>query len=232
MIRPPSSLFEREILEDVRNRRSLAAKMIVPIAFVIPFSVDLMPLSARASILPLLALFLGVLGSSVGLTRWQEGKVTERIATLPLSRKRMMLDYVLANAVMDGAQMVVPAAIMFLSLGLTAESVSLAVAALALCLLLSNALGAFVAGVSGGSGETHLLSIVTVLAVAALSGLFMGGMTSTFGQVSGSIPFGLLGGVLGSGVGDSAVLQLLLSSAVTALALWLVLRFAPRMFRA
>lgn len=194
MVKPtrPDSLFWIELIEDTRNKRSLILKLAVPIVLVLPLTMKGVPETFRLAALPLIALFLGVLGSSVGLTRLKERGILERLSALPVGRGSMMRGYLLANAAMDGVQMLVPGTIAIASFGLAPEATALTATALASSILLANALGALVSTAAGGSGEVHLFSAICVLGIAGLSGLFSGMTGSSMDITSGALPFGLV----------------------------------------
>ncbi len=167
------SVFAREILEDVSKRRSLFLKFLLPIILILPFVLVKMPSAVQGSGLPLIALFLGVLGSAVGIARLRDTKLLERLAILPLSPRRVMLESLAANALMDTLQLLIPTWIVVATIGWNGSGAVIIVFLLLCTVVVSNALGMVVAGLAGGSGEVHLFSSLAVLAVAGGSGLFM-----------------------------------------------------------
>jgi len=227
----PDSLLHIELMEDLRSRRSLVLKLLLPVILVVPLTITSVPEAVRLAGLPLIALFLGVLGASVGLTRLKEQGLTERLGATPVPRARMIRQYLLANAAMDGVQMLVPAIIVIASVNLGLSAVALVAAALALSIFLANALGVLVSAVAGGSGEVHLFSALCVLGVAGISGLFSGEGGSILKVVSEALPFGLVGqGLANTGFGEASV-SLLVSFHVTIFTIAGVTRVSGRIFR-
>ncbi len=207
----PDDLFRIEIMEDLRGRRSLLLKIALPIILVLPLTLKGVPESLRLAGLPLIALFLGVLGASVGLTRWRERGILPRLAMLPTSRRRMLLQFVAANAAMDGVQMTTPSLVVLASFSPPAGAVLLVAVAMAACVVLSNCVGVLVSVAAGGSGEVHLLSALCVLGIAGISGLFSSSMASApvIGEVSKALPLGLAAdGLSGASFSDSGILAL------------------------
>lgn len=224
------SLFWIELIEDTRKRRSLALKFILPVILVLPFTLDQVSSTVRHSGLPLIVLFLGILGSSVGLSNLKDRGLLERLSTLPVSHTRMVRDYLLANSVMDALQVVAPSMILLVAFELDAETIALTGIGVALCIIFANGFGVLMAAAAGSSGEVHLYSAVCVLGIAGLSGLFFAHGTGAMDIVAAGLPFGLLkDGLAGSSFGDQAG-HLLASGAVTALVLAGALVWSSRLF--
>ncbi|MGI6021988.1 MAG: hypothetical protein ACOX8D_02485 [Methanoculleus sp.] len=164
----PDSLFQKEIITDLRDRRGLFFKFALPAALLLPLIFADLPVSLPATGITVAVIFSGVFGSSIGLVRLRENGMLERMAMLPISPRRLTAGYILANTLLDGAQIAVPlAAFLFVHLPATPEvAVSFVSAVVA-----ANALGVIVAAVPGSSGEGHLYAIVTVMAAIAISGL-------------------------------------------------------------
>jgi|GEM_PF-737676 len=224
----PDSLFWVELIEDLRRRRSLVLKFVIPVVFVIPFMLPQVPSAVRESGLPLIVLFLGVLGSSVGLSGLRERGMLERLSVLPVPRARMVGEYLAANVSMDALQIAAPALILMLVFKLDSVSAFIAVIGLGLCLLFSNAIGVVMAVAAGSSGEVHLYSAMCVLGIAGLSGLFF--QSDAMSAVSSLMPFGLLKDGL-SGPGFARLDGIVAPLAVTLLIIAAALVWSPRLFR-
>jgi hypothetical protein len=225
----PDDLLRLELLQDLRRRRSLALKFILPAVLVLPFALLDMPDGLRANGLPLIVLFLGVLGSSVGLARLKESRLSERLATLPIARRRMALEYLGANVAMDGLQVLAPTLIMVVALGTGAILLASVALALMLSLVFANGLGMLISMVAGGSGEVHLYSAVAVLVVAGVAGLFFPEMPEGMGTLANVLPFNYLAqSLLGA---EGLALQAIACSVVTALVVALAIYASPRFFR-
>ncbi len=211
----PESLFWIEMVEDLRHRRSLMLKFALPVILTIPFALPQFTSHIRFAGLSLIALFLGVLGSSVGLSRMRERGILERLSILPQRFRRLMRDFLFANVAMDLLQMAAPIAMLAFAFGLGGDSIALASVALVLSVLLANTIGVLVATAAGGSGEVHLYSALCVLFVAGISGIFSNGSGGAMQAVSTVMPFDLLThGLSQASVGGASV-QLLASSAFT-----------------
>ena len=211
----PESLFWIELVEDLRHRKSLMFKFVLPVILTIPFALPQFTSHIRYAGLSLIALFLGVLGSSAGLARMKERGILERLSILPQRFGKLMRDFLFANVAMDLLQMAAPIVILAFAFGLGGDSIALASVALVLSVLLANTIGVLVATAAGGSGEVHLYSAICVLFVAGLSGTFSSGSGGAMQAVSTVMPFDLLThGLSQASVGDAFV-QLLASSAFT-----------------
>ena len=227
----PDNLFRMELLEDLRRKGPLALKLVLPIVLVIPLTLDRVSTTFRVDGLPLIVLFLGVLGSSVGLTRLRERGLLERMSALPVRRSKLVMDYLMANTAMDAIQIIAPFTILAISFRLHMDSLALAAVGLAVCLVLSNTLGVLVAMAAGGSGEVHLYSGICVLGVAGLSGLFFGGSSPMIDSISNILPFGVLASGLSQTATDAAVGPIIASVFATALLMALAAFGSSRLFR-
>lgn len=225
----PNNMFWVELIEDTRKKRSLALKFVLPVVLILPFTLEQVSASVRSSGLPLIALFLGVLGSSVGLSGLKERGITERLSALPVSKARLVSDYLAANIVMDGLQMIAPAVILGLSFGITASSMSLIAVGLLLSLMFANSLGVLMAVAAGSSGEVHLYSGLSVLAVAGMSGIFFEG-GSAMQSLGNSLPFGVLKDGLSGASAWTQAPYILASAIVTSLVLGSAVLLSGRLF--
>ena len=214
----PDSLFWIEIMEDSRRRRSLVFKFALPVALVLPLSLADVPVELKHATLPLLVLFMGVLGSSVGLSSLRERGMLERLSTLPVTPAKMVSDYVMANVAMDALQIMLPAVILFVALEAGALAIAYTAIGLVLCILISNSLGVLMAIAARGAGEVHLYSGVCVLLVGGVSGLFMGNAEGLMDAIQTGLPFSLVSSVL-SGMTEGEGIHLIASAAVTVLVL-------------
>jgi len=167
----PDSIFQKEILEDLRNRRGLVLKFALPAALLLPLILADVPLSLPATGITIAVVFSGVFGSSIGLVRLRESGMLERMAMLPTSPRRLIAGYAFANILLDGAQLAIPLVVFLVihppaPVGAVCVIVSFASAVVA-----ANALGILVAAIPESSGEGHIYAIITVMAAIVLSGL-------------------------------------------------------------
>ncbi len=183
----PTNFFLKEILEDLKGRRSLIFKFGLPMLLIAPLALLPVPQTIRASVISILILFLGVFGSAVGLAKLKESGLLERLIVTPVSKRSMMGQYILANSFMDSLQLGIPLLLLSFQPTFPWSLPEFTIAFLS-AILASNALGAVVAVASGSSGEVHLFATLTVLVVAVASGLFMsfGGVLS---EISSASPF-------------------------------------------
>ncbi|HOI12428.1 MAG TPA: hypothetical protein PLG75_01140 [Methanoculleus sp.] len=217
----PDSFFRKEILEDLRNRRGLFMKFALPAALLLPLILVDAPVSLQAAGITVAVIFSGVFGSSIGLVRIRESGMLDRMAVLPVSPRRLTAGYILANALLDGAQIAVPLAAFLLVHPPAAEGVLFAVVSFASAVVAANALGVLVAVAPGSSGEGHLYAVITVMAAIALSGL-----VAPAPYAQGLLPFWYLYAALLAAPG-----AFVLSPLLAALLLGAVLAVSPVLFR-
>jgi len=183
----PSRLWQIEILEDIKNKKALILKFLLPLFFLSPLMTARLPENLKAVFFSLAVLFIGTFGSAVGLVRLRESKMLERLAILPKSRSILVSDYILSNAIFDILQMFAPLAVITLLGGPQPLRVLLVFICYITAILSANALGVLVSLITSSSGEVHLYAILTVLFIGGLSGLFIlpthGSLTTAFAML-------------------------------------------------
>ncbi len=100
-------MFKKEITEDLHSKRSLVIKFLIPIFLALPLTLSVIPIDVRAGIFALSVMFVGVMGSSVGLVKMKEGGMMERLRS-STPHRRLLAEYLIANSVMDLFQFIVP----------------------------------------------------------------------------------------------------------------------------
>lgn len=214
---PPDSLFWIELTEDWRRRRSLVLKFALPVVLIAPLSFADVPSYVKGAALPLLVLFMGVLGASVGLSSLRERGILERLATLPVPPRSLIRSYMTANVVMDILQILGPAMILVVALRPDPGNIALFSFGLFLCVLLANGMGVLMAIAARGAGEVHLYSGICVLLLGGASGLFMGKLDGFMETLSSGFPSGLVSSALSEAVLEGGALHVLAATGVTLL---------------
>jgi hypothetical protein len=158
----------------------------------------LLPSEASAGIFSLVVLFTGTFGSAVGLARLKDGRMIERLAVLPLSPRAVIADYLLANVVIDGLQLMTP--LTLIAWHLQADPFFV-LASFILALISANALGAMVAVASRSQGDVHIYAALAVAGAGLISWQSHGAMPVDLDLAS---PFHLLSGALLSSMPDNA----------------------------
>ncbi len=216
----PDSFFRKEVLEDLRNRRGLLLKFILPAGLLLPLILADLPVSLQAAGITVAVIFSGIFGSSIGLVRIRESGMLDRMAMLPISPRRLIAGYIFANALLDGAQVAVPLAVFLLIHPPALEGVIYTIVAFASAVVAANALGILAAVAPGSSSEGHLYAIITVMAAIVLSGL-----VAPAPYTQGLLPFWYLHAALITTPGVFA-----LSPVLAGLILGSALAVSPRLF--
>jgi ABC-type multidrug transport system permease subunit len=193
----PGRLWQEEILANLRGRRSLAMKLLLPLILLSPLMLERVPAHVRSGGLAVAVLFVGTFGSAVGLVRLREDRMLERLAVLPQSSARLLGEYILASVLFDGFQMLVP----LVAIAILGGPASLRMPGLIACYLVAlvtaNALGALAALVASSSGEVHLYAALLVLVVGGLSaGDLVTPMPGPLEALKSLLPFHHLSGAL------------------------------------
>ncbi|MCL5264372.1 MAG: ABC transporter permease [Chloroflexi bacterium] len=217
-----SSIWQKELLENCSNKKSLIIKLLFPLLLGWPLLLSSAPLQAKAGVVSLLVVFIGVFGSGVGLSKDRTDGVLRRIVATPLSSRRIIVEQVLVNSAIELIQVSPLLALLVLQRGGTWWLLSLAVSLLA-SILVANVVGVLVASIATSAGQVHLYSALIVFPLLALSGVFMPVASANLAQriFARLLPFSYLQQSLMAVLGETSTLALsetVLWGSVTALA--------------
>ncbi|MGZ4159536.1 MAG: ABC transporter permease [Methanobacterium sp.] len=227
----PDKFWQKELLDDSKNKKTLAMKFILPLILLSPLIVFHIPLDIKAIILTLFILFTGTLGTSVKLTRLKESNMLEKLAVLPISPARLMLNFIFANSLFDGLQLLIPSVLIVFLSASQVNGVFWIFTCYIAAVLCANVIGVLVALIAGSSGEVHLYSTLTVLLVGAISIPFTSSISGIVRDIGSILPFRLFYDSLIGGWGLYASNVLILAPISSAAILGLVLLLSPRLFR-
>lgn len=225
----PDALWQEGLLEEFKSRRALAIKLLLPLILIGPLAIAPVPSVIRSSGIAMAVIFIGIFGSSIGITGWKDSKMLERLAVLPISPAAIVFGYIMARSLFVGVQLALPLAlILFVS-----QSGSVSMLWISLCyfasLVSASALGVLVALAARSSGEVHLYAFLIVIAAAGLSGLFPGmGLVGMAGQIS---PFWQLSNALIVSWGASGMYTPALAFISATIITLAALLMSPRLFR-
>jgi ABC-2 type transport system permease protein len=170
----PNNVWQMEILEEIKSTRSLSIKFLLSFILLSPLAISWVPAQIKSDSLTMAVIFLGVFGSSVGLVRWRDTKMLERLAMLPGSPSAILSDYILACSLIEGLQLAVPSALILITNNPEPIHILWIIVCFLAALVSANSIGVIVAILAKSSGEVHLYAFLAVILVAGLSGLFSG----------------------------------------------------------
>jgi ABC-type multidrug transport system permease subunit len=228
----PNRLWQEEIVANLRGRKALAIKLLLPLVLMSPLMLNGIPAHVRSGGLAMAVLFVGTFGSAVGLVRLREGRMLERLAVLPQSSARLLGEYILAGVLFDGFQMLVPLVAVAILGGPAPLRIPGLFACYLVALVTANALGALAALVASSSGEVHLYAALIVLVVGGLSaGDLVTSMPGPLEALESLLPFHHLSGALLYAWGIAPLGHPVLGVFSGAVLLLSALLLSPRLFR-
>ncbi len=228
----PGRLWQEEIVANLRGRKALAIKVLLPLILLSPLMLDRVPAHVRSVGLAGAVLFVGTFGSAVGLVRLREDKMLERLAVLPQSSARLLGEYILAGVLFDGFQMLVPLVAVAILGGPAPLRIPGLVACYLVAVVTANALGALAALVASSSGEVHLYAALIVLVVGGLSaGDLAASVPGPLEALGSLLPFHHLSGALLYAWGIAPPGRPVLGVFSGAILLFAALLLSPRLFR-
>lgn len=189
----PTSMWQKEILEISRDRRSLALKLVYPGALTAPMLLGTAPPGVTAAVITLLVAFTGVFGSGASLAQERQHGALARLFLTPRSPRRCILEPALVRTLL-GLLQVLPVLVMFAAVS---EGGSVTFAFLLLLglpsLLTANLLGVFLGGLAGSGVQVHLYAVLVLFPLLALAGVFFPWPEGSFmASLSSFLPFGAL----------------------------------------
>ncbi|MEJ2249860.1 MAG: hypothetical protein P8Y70_04345 [Candidatus Lokiarchaeota archaeon] len=170
----PNSFWKKELIETLKYKKTLVIKIILPLILSIPLLIPGIPFDVKSNLFTLIIIFISTFGSAVGLIQLKENKIIERLKVLPTSEYRLIFEYLFINSLMDCVKLGIPIAILLVyNLGnLQILPMFWVLLNFIISITFANALGIIVAILAKTSGEGHLYSIIMVLGISFLSGLF------------------------------------------------------------
>jgi hypothetical protein len=224
----PDALWQEELLDEYKSRRSLITKMLLPLILVGPLSLGFVPPAVRSGGTAMVVIFMGIFGSSIGITGWKDSKMIERLALLPVRPAAIVSDYILARSLFVGVQLALPMVLILYA----GRSGSISAPWIMLCfiaaLVSASAMGVLVSLAARSSGEVHLYAFLAVIIVAGISGIFPG--TGSMEWASQISPFWQLSNTMLSSWGASELHMPALSIVSGAVILLAALLVSPSLF--
>ncbi len=170
----PNNLWQEELLLFSKNKKTMIIKILLPFILTSPIFFQGIPDAVKSGIFTLAIIFIGIFSSTIGLIQLKDSKMLERLALLPISKKRLVLEYIFVRGFLDSIKFVLPLGIIII-LNFQLFSAT-AIVWLIICYLstifAANSFGIIFAIVSGSSAEAHLYAIISVLLIVVVSGVF------------------------------------------------------------
>ena len=170
----PANVFQLELAAAMAGRRTLAARLGLPMLLGLPFTLGGMPAGVKAAGLVMLVLFVSFFGAAVATVRRREDGRLDRLRLLPIPAWLVRLDLLLAGAAVDVLQL---AGVFILFMLINASQVTAAglltlAGGLAAVVVLLNLAGMLLASALRNNPEVHLAGALAVGLLAFVSGVF------------------------------------------------------------
>jgi len=165
------SFLYKEIVEQIRQPRNLAIKLLFP-AFILGFASHFgAPSVAIITLTLIMFTILPVFGSGVGLTNDKNSGLLLRLRSTPVKPRSIILGSALANGFLNFVQFFFASIVLFLSLKLSLQGY-LAVLISGMCtVLFSSLIGVAIGAKAKTLGEIHLYLALIIFPLLALSGI-------------------------------------------------------------
>jgi hypothetical protein len=169
-----SNVFQIELASTLAKKRSLAMKLGFTLILGFPFVFVDMPAEIQVMGLMMLLLFTSFFGAAVAVARRNNGGLIARLRQLPLSLPTIMGDLLLSEALVDLVQMgIVIALFLWIRGSVTSASAYLvSFGSLTLAVLVLNFLGLLLGLGMRSNAEVHLVSALSLGAIALVSAIF------------------------------------------------------------
>ncbi|MFX1574889.1 MAG: hypothetical protein ACFFB0_19300 [Promethearchaeota archaeon] len=170
----PNNFWQIEFIEILNNKKNLIIKLILPLILTFPLIIPGMALNVKSSFFTLIIIFISTFGSAVRLIQLKENKIIEKLAVLPIKSYRLIFDYLFASVLIDCIKLSIPLILLLIFNLNTFQILALfwVVINFIISIIFANCLGIIVAILASSSGEVHLYSIITVLGISVISGIF------------------------------------------------------------
>jgi ABC-2 type transport system permease protein len=171
-INPPDTYWKKDVALFFGRRFALLIKLLYPLALIVPVAASGIPAKYAAAIVGIVAIMAGTFGAGESLTLDLNDGILVRVALTPLSPRRIVLEVLIVNSVLDFVQLL-PALMVAYALN-PAPLVWILAATFGVfaTLVAANSIGVFIANFTSSPADVLLYATAILFPLIYLSGFF------------------------------------------------------------
>ena len=189
-LNPPDAYWKKDVVLFFSKRFALLVKMLYPMALIVPVAASDIPAQYAAAVIGIVAIMAGTFGAGESLTADLNDGILVRVALTPLSPRRIVLEILLVNAVLDFVQLL--PALLFVYLLNPAPLVWVLAATLGVfaTLVTANSIGIFIANFTSSPADVLLYATAILAPLIYVSGFFRNqNPEGLLAAIRGFVPF-------------------------------------------
>ncbi len=200
----PSSLWQKELAETIANRRSMMVKLVFPLTIGGCYLLAISPGFYTATVITLLATFVGCLGTGITLSKTRANGMLRRLALTPLSPTRIVLEQLSINSTVAMCQLLPLAVVFAVRFGIYDARIVAILLAMAAAVAATNLIGLIASLFAKSPGEAVLYSSMALVPLLYLAGVFspMGTNLDFRSFLAAGIPYSYLQQALVAAMGE------------------------------
>jgi ABC-2 type transport system permease protein len=171
-LNPPDAYWKKDVVLFLSKRFALLIKMIYPIALIVPVAVSDIPAQYAAAVIGIVAVMAGTFGAGESLTSDLNDGILVRVALTPLSPRRIVLEILAINAVLDFIQLLPALLLVYVLHPAPLVWVLAATFAIFATLVTANCIGIFIANFTSSPADVLLYATAILAPLIYLSGFF------------------------------------------------------------
>jgi ABC-2 type transport system permease protein len=169
---PPDAYWKKDALLFFSKRFALVVKMLYPMALIVPVAASDIPAQYTAAVVGIVAVMAGTFGAGESLTTDLNDGILVRLALTPLSPRRIVLEILAVNAVLDFVQLSPALLVTYLLHPAPPVTLLAATAAIFATLVTANCIGIFIANFTSSPADVLLYATAILAPLIYLSGFF------------------------------------------------------------
>ena len=171
-LNPPDAYWKKDVVLFLSKRFALLIKMLYPIALIVPVAVSDIPAQYAAAVIGIVAVMAGTFGAGESLTSDLNDGILVRVALTPLSPRRIVLEILAINAVLDFIQLLPALLLVYVLHPAPLVWVLAATFAIFATLVTANCIGIFIANFTSSPADVLLYATAILAPLIYLSGFF------------------------------------------------------------
>jgi ABC-2 type transport system permease protein len=171
-LNPPDAYWKKDVVLFFSKRFALLIKFVYPLALIVPVAASDIPAQYAAAVIGIVAIMAGTFGAGESLTIDLNDGILMRVALTPIPPRRIVLEVLVVNAVLDFIQILPALAIAYLLNPAPLIWVLAATFGVFMTLVAANSIGIFIANFTSSPADVLLYATAILFPLIYLSGFF------------------------------------------------------------
>jgi ABC-2 type transport system permease protein len=171
-INPPDAYWKKDVALFFGRRFALLIKLLYPLALIVPVAASDIPAKYAAAVVGIVAIMAGTFGAGESLTTDLNDGILVRVALTPLSPRRIVLEVLIVNAVLDFIQLLPALMVAYVFNPAPPVWILAATFGVFATLVAANSIGVFIANFTSSPADVLLYATAILFPLIYLSGFF------------------------------------------------------------